>query len=68
MPGGLATKATFVVRGADYHAPVVFLVGLAITNLANVLVAGYYAALCRDMLDQLETDNRARVHGLSRLM
>ena len=68
LSGGASPEAFFTIRGATYHPPAVFLGGLVITNLLNVLLAGFYAARYRDMLDRLEEENRAKVHALSRLI
>jgi len=68
MPGREASLATLVIRGAAYHPPLVFLVGLLLTNVANVLFVGHYSARFRDILDELEAENRAKVHALSRLL
>jgi serine/threonine-protein kinase len=57
-----------VIHGADFHPPATFLFMLVVVNLASVLAAGFYAAQYRDLLDELEADNRAKVHALSRLM
>ena len=68
MPGTEAPEATFIIRGAAYHPPLVFVLGLCMTNLVNIWFVGYFASRFRDVLDELDAENRAKVHALSRLL
>lgn len=69
LPGiGRTNLITLIIRGADYHPPWVFQVFLPLLHVLTVLFAVLFASKYRDMLDDLEADNRAKVLGLQRLL
>ncbi|MBX3233905.1 MAG: protein kinase [Labilithrix sp.] len=61
-------EPTFEIRGALHITAATFHFVLPVANLLCAAAAALYATRYRDMLDELEAANRARVHALSRLM
>jgi hypothetical protein len=63
-----AAEPTYLVHTAFRTTPTTFGVVIPIVNFLCVVGAALYAARYRDLLDELEAENRARVHALSRLV
>jgi len=68
LPGPKSDHVTFIILGADHHPTWVFYFFLVFINVLTVVIACTYASRYRDMLDELEANNRARVLGLQRLL
>ena len=57
-----------IVHGAIRHPPFALQGVLLLTNLGGLLLAAAYAARFREVLDDIEAKNRARLKQLSRLL
>ncbi len=68
VPAGSTLTMTGVIKGALIHPPDLMIGGLLIANVVAVLVASAFSARFRDVLEDVEAQNRAKVHALASLV